>query len=402
MYVFIKKLNIIKNRRNAFQPKSFLFMSNFILTYLKMRSRIAIVVVLFLIQSACSRKSITQLEKKGVVVAKDKTTLAVGDNNKSLHIQYLGSGGMLMVDEERNIMIDPFFSHQNLWKLSFATLLGCKIKSKKSMIACGKKRILNSNILEEQQLSNNTKALFSAHGHYDHLMDFPFLFDNWFETKPMVYTNASALKSIEKSIDANQIRSLDSISSTSTCRGKPVIIPGPDGSTIRVYPIFAAHNPHFANVKFFSGSVQEVQKKLKRPKYKSKVNNWLEGRTLSFLIDIEKESTIQLRMFIQSSSCDFPDGMPPQDLLLQKSVDIAFLGVASYHFSKTSYPSTFLDSLRPKKIVFIHWEDFFRSYKRKPKTVLQTDVVSFFRTLPEKYKDKYFLPVPGAVFNVKY
>jgi hypothetical protein len=377
-------------------------MSNFILTRLKMKGRVAIVVVVILMQSACSRKSVTQLEKRDIVVAKNSTTIVIGENNKSLEIQYLGSGGMLIAEPGRNILIDPFFSHQNLWKLSLATIFGCKIKSKKSMIASGKKRILNSNIMEEQQLRNSTKALFSAHGHYDHVMDFPFLFDNWFETKPMVYTNASALKSIEKSIDANQVRSLDSISSTATCRGKPVIIPGADGSTMKVYPIFAAHNPHFANVKFFSGSVQRSQKKLQRPKYKSKVNNWLEGRTLSFLIDIERDDAIQLRVFIQSSSCEFPEGMPPQDLLSEKSVDIAFLGVASYHFSKSSYPSTFLDSLRPKKIVFIHWEDFFRSYKRKSKTVLQTDVVTFFKTLPERYKDKYFLPVPGALFNVKY
>jgi hypothetical protein len=367
-----------------------------------MRSLVAIVVVIIFIQTACSRKSVGQLEKKDIVVAKAVTTLNVGDTKQSLNIQYLGSGGMLIANAGSNIIIDPFFSHQNLWKLSLATIFGCKIKSKKSMIAYGKKRILNSNYMDEQQLRNNTKAMFSAHGHYDHVMDFPFLYDHWFEKKPMIYTNASALKSIQKSIDENQILSLDSISSTASHRGKPVIVSGEAGSTIKVYPIFAAHNPHFANVKFFSGGVQQAQKKLKEPKYKSKVNNWLEGRTLSFLIDIEKENKIVLRMFVQSSSCDFPEGMPPQELLSEKSVDVAFLGVASYHFSKSSYPSTFLDSLQPKEIVFIHWEDFFRSYRRKPKTVLQTDVVSFFKTLPEKYKDKYFLPVPGVVFDVKY
>jgi hypothetical protein len=367
-----------------------------------MRSLVAIVVVIIFIPTACSRKSVSQLEKKHIAIAKSVMTLNVGETKQSLNIQYLGSGGMLIADSGSNVMIDPFFSHQNLWKLSLATMFGCKIKAKKSMIALGEKRILNSDIVTRQQLRNNTKALFSAHGHYDHLMDFPFLYDNWFDVKPMIFTNESAARSIGKSIDENKLQSLDSISSTASCRGKPVIIPMADGSMIKIYPIFAAHNPHFANVKFFSGSVQEPQKKLKNPKYKSKVNNWLEGRTLSFLIDVQKENTIQLRMFVQSSSCDFPEGMPPQDLLLEKPIDIAFLGVASYHFSKHSYPSTFLDSLRPKKIVFIHWEDFFRSYKRKPKTVLKTDVVKFFKTLPEKYKDNYFLPLPGVVFDVKY
>jgi hypothetical protein len=233
-------------------------------------------------------------------------------------------------------------------------------------------------------------------------MDFPFLFNNWFDTKPAVYVNASSVKSIRKAVDPNKIVSVDSLSSSSLCRNKPIIIPGEDGSLMKVYPIFAAHNPHVANVKFFSGSVQESPKKLKGPKYKSKVNNWLEGRTLSYLVDIERAGAIQLRMFVQSSSCEFPEGMPPKDLLAEKSIDIAFLGVASYHFSKQSYPKLFLDSLKPKQIVFIHWEDFFRSYKRKPKTVLETNVVSFFKTLPKEYQDKYYLPIPGVVFDVKY
>src|SRR5689334_9612013 len=117
-----------------------------------MTSRVAIVVVVFLIFSACSRKSVRQLEKSKIALVKTQTPISVNATDNSLQIQYLGSGGMLIAEPGRNVMIDPFFSHQNLTMLGLATVFGCKIKSKKSMIAFGGKRILNSNIVTKEQL----------------------------------------------------------------------------------------------------------------------------------------------------------------------------------------------------------------------------------------------------------
>jgi hypothetical protein len=88
-------------------------------------------------------------------------------------------------------------------------------------------------------------------------------------------------------------------------------------------------------------------------------------------------------------------------LVKDRNVDIAFLGVASYHFS-SDYPCTLLGSIKPQKVVWIHWEDFFRRYTKKPKTVRGTDVAGFFELPCLKPYAENFLPWPGVVFDVGY
>jgi hypothetical protein len=124
---------------------------------------------------------------------------------------------------------------------------------------------------------------------------------------------------------------------------------------------------------------------------------------MSFLIDVEQDNTILFRIFIQSSSCHYPDGLPPEKLLSKKNVDVAVFGIASYHFSEESYPCRYIDEMRPQQVMFIHWEDFFRKYQQEPKTVMKNDIPEFFKkVLPACNNGDYIFPVPGVVVNVKY
>jgi hypothetical protein len=131
----------------------------------------------------------------------------------------------------------------------------------------------------------------------------------------------------------------------------------------------------------------------------------LEGNTFSFLIDyLDATGNIDLRIFIQSSSGNPPAGIPPLALVKNHPVDLAFLGMASYHFS-SEYPCTLLEAIKPKEVVWIHWEDFFRKYTKKPKTVRGTDVVGFFDipcVKPYKENKKILLPWPGVTYDVTY
>jgi hypothetical protein len=81
---------------------------------------------------------------------------------------------------------------------------------------------------------------------------------------------------------------------------------------------------------------------------------------------------------------------------------MAFLGVVSYQFS-SDYPCSLLQALKPKEVVWIHWEDFFRKYTKEPKTIRGTDVVKFF-DLPcvKPYKSKALLPWPGVTLDISY
>ena len=56
-----------------------------------------------------------------------------------------------------------------------------------------------------------------------------------------------------------------------------------------------------------------------------------------------------------------------------------------------------------KTVVWLHWEDFFRSYTRPPKTACATNVPAFFKLdAVNKVKDNAYLPWPRAVLDLKY
>lgn len=323
------------------------------------------------------------------------------DHKRNLQIQYLGCGGVLIRHEQQAIMIDPYFSHQRFMKIGKSLLLNSKIKPLRNQIAYGKKMIQDSLALSDDQLQREVKGIFSAHGHYDHLMDIPFIYNEWLNKKTPVFVNSSAYATCAQVIDPSKLRNIEKIASIRNQVGNSIEFVEGD-SKIRVYPIFADHNPHSRNIKLFAGSATETPAHFKKYDDKTYVNDWLEGQTMSFLIDLVAGNEITFRIFIQSSSCQFPNGMPPDQLLTQKKIDVALLGIASYQFSENTYPCKFLEKLKPQKLIFIHWEDFFSKYEKKAKAVRKNNIPRLINEVFPNCKMPYSLPVPGSVFSLAY
>lgn len=369
-----------------------------------MSLKTVIFILMITVLPGCSRKSIHTLQRKGVNVTQSRTTVSTSKTGShQLQLQYLGCGGLLIKYSDQALMIDPFFSNQRFMKVGRSMLLGAKIKSDKKAIAFGRQRILDSLEISADELSRDVKAILVAHGHYDHLMDVPYLHKYWFNSQPEVFANTSAINTCSNVIAADKLHNSESMMSVREQTGSSVEFKAADGTLLRIHMQMAAHNPHSNHMKLFSGGVMKPVSYFKRPEDKTSANDWLEGRTLSFLIDIVKEEKIVFRVFVQSSSCQFPDGMPPTSLLEEKKVDVAVLGVASYKFSEDSYPCEYLRKLGPSHIIFTHWEDFFRKYQRKPKSLMKTDMERFFKhLLPSCSSTPYTLPIPGVVVNMQF
>jgi hypothetical protein len=350
---------------------------------------------------ACSKTSLSHLKKKGVHVDRSFTLSSNSHTSDSVKIQYLGCGGFFIRQNGQAIMIDPFFSHQSFMRIGRSILLGGKIKSKPEEIRYGKKMIMDSLDLSDDQLKKEVNGIFAAHGHYDHLMDVPYLHKEWLDSQADVYVNTSATITCANVIDPVKLHDIQLLSSIREQRGDSIEFSSGD-ARIRVYPIFADHNPHSRNIKLFAGSAVTTPSRFQKPTDKTSVNDWLEGQTLSFLIDFVKGDSIRFRMFIQSSSCQFPNGIPPEGLLKEKDVDLAVLGVASYHFSENTYPCEFLQKLQPRNLMFVHWEDFFRKLRQRSRTVKTNDVARFFTDVFSDCKMDYFMPLPGSVITIRY
>ena len=255
-------------------------------------------------------------------------------------------------------------------------------------------------------LAPQVKAIFSAHSHYDHLLDVPAVFATL--NKPMVYLNQTGYNICYSVVDKNKMDVLEAHMTTAD-KTRPPITWATDSGSVNVYPILADHNPHLKNIKAFDGDITTPNQTFKNPYDKTTANTWLEGNTFAFVIDYVNNNKITLRLYIQSSSCSPSAALAKEgnyfsflDSLPSHKIDIAFLGIASYAASP-QYPAELLTALNPTAVVWLHWEDFFRSYTRPPKTVRATNVPAFFKLdAVNKVKDKAYLPWPRAVLEVKY
>ena len=359
----------------------------------------SVLVFLLLLIASCGvgPGRLKTLKKNGIRYQSQQTIIDLPETSVKLTVQYTGCGGLYILKDNQGIMFDPFFSNQKLRRVGTSMLRGKKkLASNPEMIDAG----ITSIERATGKLSEHTTTIFTAHGHYDHLMDVPAVVSK-LNKVPTVYLNRSGFNTCYNVLDTNKVFILENFMTTQEVMRPPITLQSQDG-TINVYPILADHNPHFKNISFFSGSKTEPIDYFTDPFGKTKANDWLEGNTFSFLIDyLDRDGNIDFRIFLQSSSCNHPAGVPPAALLKNKSVDLAFLGLASFRFSP-DYPCTLLQAINPKEIVWIHWEDFFRKYSKDPKTLRGTDIVKFF-DLPcvKPYKAKALLPWPGVGFEFR-
>jgi hypothetical protein len=356
--------------------------------------------ILILFLAGCGHRRLPSLRKNGVSISGSSHIVSTTPDLDKIELQYLGCGGFYIRQSGMAIMIDPFFSHQSFMRIGKSILLGGKIKPMQKQLAFGKRMILDSLSLTRQTLQTEVKGIFSAHGHYDHFMDVPFIQHEWLNENADVFANTSSTVVAEKVIRSNKLHDIEKIASVRDQKGDSIVFL--EGrSSLRVYPIFADHNPHSRNIKLFAGSAVKTPGHFNKYDDKTLVNHWLEGQTLSFVIDFVKDDLIQFRIFLQSSTCQFPNGIPPRELLNEKKIDLAILGVASYQFSENSYPCEFLSTLQPERLMFVHWEDFFRKYDRKIKAVKTNDIPRFFNEVFSKCKMEYQMPLPGSVITIR-
>jgi L-ascorbate metabolism protein UlaG (beta-lactamase superfamily) len=305
---------------------------------------------------------------------------------------YLGCGGIYIVSSNTGILIDPFFSNQSAFRIGrsiFARKSGkAVIKPSEEMIGLGLSAITR------HHPAVTPTAIVNAHSHYDHLMDIPAVY-HAFEKKPKLLLTNSGHNICHAVVDSTDVTILEEHITTHKEVGHPIIIHGEEGRRVKIYPILSDHNPHLRHIKFFSGEQSNRVDSFNDPMQKTKANLWLEGNTFSFIIDfLGDDEAIETRIFVQSSSCNAPAGLPPTSLLSEHPIDIAFIGIVSYAFS-ADFPCSLLEALQPRQIVWVHWEDFFRRYDRRPKTIRGTDIPGFFEipcVIPYKKSGKMLWP----------
>lgn len=311
-----------------------------------------------------------------------------------LSITYFGCGNMLFEMGGESIMTDPFFSNQGVMKM-----IG-KIRTKPDLYALWKGR------LEQQAGRSTVRAVLVSHSHYDHMMDLPtLLHDHYFPKLEAVYGNENV-----PSILANFSKEGPRFEELTEDRAFNPNVPRDStwqwiaiSPHMRFLPIQTDHAPHTKRKLFMNKKLKPEYFKdnLVWPGDKTKPMKWTTGTSYAFLIDFIGADT--LRVFVQTSASHYPNGLPPKALMDKRKVDLAIMCYASAP-NVGNYPKGWVDWMEPKKLMLVHWEDFFREAKS------DDDVKLVRATKPRKVRqridalgkkaDFFIMPKPGTRVDV--
>jgi hypothetical protein len=360
-----------------------------------MSTRFAIIIMAVFALSACTH-SLSKFYPE-IIPKTSEAILSVREkSNHQVNLVYLGAGNMVLEQNGEAIITDPFFSNQKLLKL-----LG-KVKSNPQLYSTWKTNF-------EYFLSPAVvRAGLVSHTHYDHAMDLPLLLEDRYLTNLNVAYGNSYLPQILQNFDKEGVN-------LSALSQHQVYNPAVGSDTdyqwisvtprIRFLPILSNHAPHTKKKLYMDKPLdaEYFDEHLIYSNSKTKAFKWSTGETFSFLVDFIDTDT--LRVFIQTSASQHPFGFPPPDEIKKKNVDVAVLCYASA-LNVDNYPNALISLIKPVKLVFVHWEDFFRT----PESFHDQRLVR--RTKPKKVReqvdklgkpnDYFMMPKPGTRIKIKY
>lgn len=310
-----------------------------------------------------------------------------------LEIQYLGCGNLLIKHKNEVVLIDPFFSNNPGLKASLG-----KIKFNPIYFQKG------SNFINKFGNSfHDINTVFISHAHYDHLLDLAYLLDKDSLNKNVkIYADESAKTVLKSFIKKTSFSNADSFVYKNNAAPKWIYI----NKEMRMLIIPSSHAPHLGKLHFMKGITDtNYFTKFTNSTQKIKANQFKEGHTFAFVLDILQDDTIAFRTLIKGAGCEIDNGKINEALLKEHAVDLAVMQIASANFTDC-YPQNILSQIQPKQVLITHWEDFFRPYSpEKIKTVRATNFGYFFKKVKSvegvwqvnKLSDKFYMPNPGTM-----
>jgi L-ascorbate metabolism protein UlaG (beta-lactamase superfamily) len=299
-----------------------------------------------------------------------------------VQVKYLGAGGVVIRRGADVLLTAPFFSNPSILRVAFG-----EIAPRPDQIERFLSRTGNS-------LADAT-AVLVGHAHYDHLMDVPYIKNNYLP-RATIYGSETMKNTLEAVPELRgHVMSVESKAGTDQQPGTWQ----PAGPRLRFMALRSEHAPIIAHVKFFEGNYTEPLQQLP-----TRAFGWREGQTLAYLIDFlsADRKTVEFRIHYQDAASNEPFGFPPPfvDPGDDRPVDLAILCMPGFDQVK-DYPEAIVKRLKPRFVVIIHWENFFELLPDDPqdlRTVPKEDAQRFLARLQAVFPeaDRVKLPAPGA------
>jgi hypothetical protein len=321
-----------------------------------------------------------------------------GDSSRVIAVKYLGVSGILIEHQGHVILTAPFFSNPSLGM----------VMPRVTRLLRSTPRISPDTSMIERLLprsADRATAIIVGHGHYDHLMDVPYIADRR-ATASRIFGGPSVRHMLmgDSTLRSNGGRRLVSISmaEAGSVRRRGVWYYTND-SAYRFMALLAGHAPTYRALKnsylFTPGQVDTDLDSLPHT-----AAEWKLGEPYAYLIDVlsnDGKATV-FRIYFQDAPSEPPFGFPPAEVLAERAVDLAILcGATSSNVPNT--PDSLLKVLKPSQVIVGHWEDFFRpqtlAIHPSPGTEIDELRESLRKSLPPTAA--WVMPLPQTTFRFR-
>lgn len=354
-----------------------------------------LIALAFLFSLSCSFPHYPKKYEKLAVFSHD-TLKNISTNalvSNQIKIQYLGCGNLLIKHKNESILLDPFFSNNPGIKTSLGKIKFNPIYFKKG-----------SDFVNKYGNSfHDISTIFITHSHYDHLLDLAYLLEkDSLNDAVKIYADESVKTVVQHFLKNHTFLNADSFVYKNNSIQKWIYI----NSEMRMLIIPTSHAPHLGKLHFMKGNTDSLYfKNFTNSTQKISANQFKEGHTFAFILDILQSDTIAFRILIKSAGCKINNGRISDEVLKEHGIDLAIMQIASANFTDC-YPQNLLAQIKPKQVLITHWEDFFRPYApNKIKTVRATNFAYFFKKVKtiegvwpvKKLSDQFYMPKPGTM-----
>ena len=319
-----------------------------------------------------------------------------GDPESVVSITYLGISGLLVEHGSHVLLTDPFFSNPVATRGPGAVrwlLSGPRITPDSALI----ERLLPKS-------ADRASVILLGHGHYDHLMDVPFIATHRSRTAA-IFGGPSIRHMLigDRTLRSSPRRMVTiPIESAGDSSREGEWFYSAD-SAFRFMAIKAGHAPTLRlgtwGFTFAEGRLAADMDSLPHM-----AAEWKLGEPYAFLIDVLSDSTrtTLFRIYFEDAPSEPPLGSPPAAILANRKVDLAILCAAtSSHVSGA--PDSLLRVLQPRAVMVTHWESFFRSRVGPRALSRATDLRRFARSLRRTLGPQagWIMPVPHATVRFR-
>jgi len=321
---------------------------------------------------------------------------ACGDPVKVVSITYLGISGLLIEHGGHVLLTDPFFSNP-------VTTPGPGVLR---WLLEGPRIAADSAVIEKllPRSADHASTILVGHGHYDHLMDVPYIATH--RAKTAVIFGGPSIRHMLKGdpgLRSNPVRLVAIPLDKAGTSGRDGEWLYSADSAFRFMALIAGHAPTFMigqwGYTFAEGRVSSDMDSL--PRFAAE---WKLGEPYAYLIDVLSDSshTTLFRIYFEDAPSEPPLGFPSAALVASRAVDLAVLCAATSS-NVNAAPERLVRVLKPGAVMVTHWESFFRSRLRPTALSHVTDLRQLSRALRRSLAPRsgWVMPLPGQTLRFR-